>query len=239
MKPVEMVVKLVASTSLPLGFFSPEVPVANSKMDFRQWEDRNKPSDLLAEAAGRICYDSFHLPNPKTATNEGYLANIKKQQHYTVLEHASFTFYIGNVSRALLAELTRHRHHSFSVRSQRYCDESGSDYVIPSVLLKHQGNEKVRAVIRRHEWLNKTARDVYMETQDVLTELGEKRKTANDAARYALPEGTVTEMYVTSNGNGWLSFLAKRDSEAAAEEIRMMAGKMRDELKKNSPNIFQ
>lgn len=234
-----MNVALVGVTQLTPEFFE-NGGFARSKMHQRDWQDLDQPSDLLAEAAGRVCYNSFHLPNPKTASNEGYLNNIKYQMHYTVLEHASFTFYLENVSRALLAELTRHRHHSFSVRSQRYCDESNSDHIMAPVLLKHKDNLQVRMLMNRIDDLHQQARTLYIETQNVLRDLGEtNRKVQNDAARYVLPEGTATELYVTSNGNGWIQFLAKRYNDSAAEEIRTLAGKMQEQLKKSSPNIFQ
>src|SRR5690606_39417836 len=65
-----------------------------------------------------ICYRSFNRPNPKTATNEGYLNHILEVGHESVLEHSSATFYI-EASRSVLTELERHRHLSFSVVSQR------------------------------------------------------------------------------------------------------------------------
>ena len=54
--------------------------------------------------------------------------------HHSVLEFANFTFHITGVSRALLAQLTRHRHAGYAVRSQRYCSEDGFDYVIPPTI---------------------------------------------------------------------------------------------------------
>lgn len=239
MKPVGMKVNLVGVTVLTPEFYM-SGGYSGSAMGERDENEYDWPSDILAEAAGRICYNSFHLPNEKTATNQGYLANIKAQQHYTVLEHASFTFLLQNVSRALLGELTRHRHHSFSVRSQRYCDESNSDWVVPPVLLQYQGDDRVKNAIIEYTKLQVRARNVYDLIQQSLEDVGEtNRKTRNDAARYALPEGTVTELYVTSNGNGWIQFLSKRDNPHAAEEIRILAGKMSQRLKEYSPNIFQ
>ena len=73
--------------------------------------------DTLAEFAGRSCYQAWSKPNPATRANKDYLANIIRQQHTSVLEHASASFYITGVSRAFLCELTRHRHLSFSVQS--------------------------------------------------------------------------------------------------------------------------
>src|SRR3954469_20972457 len=98
------------------------------------WSTDAEGGQALAEAAGRACYQSWAKPNPATATNAGYLANILQQQHESVVEHASVSFYVTGVSRSLLAELSRHRHISLSVVSQRYVDESNADMVIPPVL---------------------------------------------------------------------------------------------------------
>src|SRR5688572_3467186 len=133
-----MIVALVAHTETTDAFWD---GFQTTKMGEREaWNSDSAYShstDLLAEVAGRVCYDSFNLPNEKTATNKGYLANIQKQMHFSVLEHSSFAFRIEGVSRALLAELTRHRLLSFSVRSQRYCDESDSGWVVPDVLARN------------------------------------------------------------------------------------------------------
>lgn len=84
----------------------------------------SQDADDLAEQAGRLCYLSWNRPNPATATNKGYLANIIAQGHFSVLEHASATFYIDGVTRNFTHELIRHRHLSFSEVSQRYVDVS-------------------------------------------------------------------------------------------------------------------
>jgi thymidylate synthase ThyX len=58
----------------------------------------------LAEFAGKMCYRSWEPglnPNVRKVRDEqnAYLQNILKQQHGSVLEHASFTFVLHNVSR--------------------------------------------------------------------------------------------------------------------------------------------
>ena len=69
-------------------------------------------AELLAGEAAAICYRGKNpLQSLDVALSGG---------HRSVLEHASFTFEIEGVSRALLAQLTRHRVASFSVESQRY-----------------------------------------------------------------------------------------------------------------------
>ena len=65
-------------------------------------------------------------PNPRTATNAGYLRHIIDVGHFSVLEHASVSFYITGVSRSFTHELIRHRHFSYSQLSQRYVPEHDS-----------------------------------------------------------------------------------------------------------------
>ncbi len=61
-----------------------------------------------------MCYRAWEPglnPNVRRVRNdhEAYLQNILKQQHGSVLEHASFTFVLHNVSRVMTHEIVRHR----------------------------------------------------------------------------------------------------------------------------------
>jgi thymidylate synthase (FAD) len=73
--------------------------------------------------AGRLCYSAVGIEELKEKLTqdkiEDILKRIIKSGHLSVLEHASFSFGVEGVSRALLAQLTRHRIASFSVQSQR------------------------------------------------------------------------------------------------------------------------
>jgi thymidylate synthase (FAD) len=188
-------------------------------------------ADALAEGAGRICYESFDRPNPKTAGNADYLANILAQGHFSVLEHASVTFLVRGVSRALLAELTRHRHLSYSVVSQRYVDYSKTEPVIPPAL----------NVDETH--LLACAYDEALETYDDLvarlTKRGLKRKQAREAARAVLPNAAPVDMVVTGNLRAWRDVLGKRWHVAADAEIREFAGLILDRLRHEAPNSVQ
>ena len=90
--------------------------------------------EALAEFAGRACYESWHKPNPATATNAGYLRHILEVGHLSVLEHANVTMYLRGVSRSLTHELIRHRHFSYSQLSQRYAPSGEADMVEPEVV---------------------------------------------------------------------------------------------------------
>lgn len=187
----------------------------------------------LAEAAGRSCYQSWAKPNPATATNAGYLANILAQQHESVVEHASVSFYVTGVSRSLLAELSRHRHISLSVVSQRYVDESAAAMVVPPVLV---GDKVAEALLVEVEVAAEIA---YVGLVAHLTEAGVPRKRAREAARAVLPNMTETRFVVTGNLRAWRDVLRKRWHVAADAEIRAFAGQILDHLRRLAPNAVQ
>ena len=82
----------------------------------------NDPERVVA-AAARTCYSNDDPIDIFTKLSD---EDIKKAisnlpaSHTSPFEHASFTFAISNVSRTLLAQITRHRIATFSVKSQRY-----------------------------------------------------------------------------------------------------------------------
>lgn len=189
-------------------------------------------ADTLGEAAGRLCYKSFNRPNPATANNAGYMANIIAQGHESVMEHASVTFLVRGVSRSLLTELTRHRHLSFSVVSQRYVDYAGTHPVIPPAI---RGTEAETLVCERYE----DAVRAYTDLVKRLEKVGLKRKAAREAARSVLLNAAPVDMIVTGNLRAWRDVLRKRWHVAADAEIREFAGKVLYRLRSVAPNSFQ
>ena len=85
-----------------------------------------EPEKLIA-AAAKLCYASAEIDElldgltaEKTAS---FIERLESLGHESPFEHVSFTFGIEGVSRALLAQITRHRIASFSVQSQRYVNK--------------------------------------------------------------------------------------------------------------------
>lgn len=196
-------------------------------------QDNVTGADSLAEFAGRACYQSFHRPNPKTAANKDYLANILRQGHESVLEHASATFYIEGVSRACTHEIIRHRHLSYSQLSQRFVDESESEIVCPPALAEDQVDRDTLEEV----WME--ASSWYLTLVNDMTEAGLPRKQAREAARAVLPNMTETKIVVTGNMRAWRDFVKKRYTLAADAEIRKVAGLILGELRQLAPNSFQ
>ena len=193
------------------------------------------PSDgeSLAELGGRLCYMSF---GKGRKTNAQYLANIIGQQHYSVLEHANYSFIFTGVSRSLTHELVRHRHFSFSQLSQRYVDHSDSKTVIPAEL----ENTPLGALLLEHA---ARARQWYGHAMDELAKTVEETTTTEvkrmrGMARAFLLESTETKIMVTGNARTWREFIEKRDSPHADREIRDLASAVLSVLSKEAPHMF-
>ena len=228
MNIVEPRAELIAHTSLACNGRSPVIE------NYMSLDPDAGDAQQLVEFAGRACYQSFHKPNPKTARNKDYIARtLHEQKHFSIAEHATATFYITGVSRALLAEITRHRHLSFSVLSQRFVDESEANIVIPPAA---RGSEKFT-----WEFENAAvgARHSYRELVEALLDSGLARKQAREAARAVLPNMIETKIVVTGNMRAWHEVIERRTAPDADAEFQEVAGMIRDELKKLAPAIFK
>lgn len=193
-------------------------------------------ADRLAHFAGRSCYQSWQMPNPATATDKGYLNNIINQGHFSVLEHASVTFYVEGVSRNMTHELIRHRHLSYSELSQRYINMEDAVIIIPPAI------DALRNWMEAAGKLGRTMSDAisrYADIVELLESEGVKGKKAREAARALLPGGTETKIVVSGNHRAWRDMLHKRYSVHADAEIREFATKVLVELKALAPAIYQ
>jgi thymidylate synthase (FAD) len=195
-------------------------------------DDVPTDADALGEAAGRICYKSFGRKNPDTASNVGYLGNILAQGHYSVLEHSTVTFLVQHVSRALLTELTRHRHLSFSVVSQRYVDYADTEPVIPPAI---EGTQLEKPF--REDYAD--ALEAYDAAVKLLRARGLSRKESREAARALLPNAAPVDMVVSGNLRAWRDVLGKRWHVAADAEIQDFAQLILEHLRTVAPNSVQ
>lgn len=97
----------------------------------------NEPEKLVASAA-KLCYSASDIETLMDNLTEeninSFIEKLASMGHESPFEHITFTFGIEGVSRALLAQITRHRIASYSVQSQRYVDMTDFDYVIPPVV---------------------------------------------------------------------------------------------------------
>ena len=177
----------------------------------------NCPQDAkkVVSLSARTCYNSRHKDAPET--RDAFIRGIIKSGHESVLEHVSITFDIEGVSRALLAQLTRHRLASFSVQSQRYVKynctwKPGTDYIIPDSI-----ND------------NKEARELYlnhMSNTEAIYNSFIKAGIKPEDARMVLPEAFCTNIVLTVNIRELRHILKLRLDKHAQWEIRELAQRL-------------
>ena len=199
--------------------------------------DTDVPCEEICEIAGRLCYLSY---GKGRNTNKDYIRHLLEVGHGSVLEHAVWNFIVTGVSRSFTHELVRHRiGFSFSQLSQRYVDETETEFVEPDCIAEDSELHKI--------WLEtvESTRDSYIKLVDKLSEKYSdfpdktmRRKLARQAARSVLPNATETRIFITANARSLRHFIELRANEAAAIEIRRVAIKFLRILKEESPNIF-
>ena len=177
------------------------------------------PEHVVADAA-RVCYNSHSTDDARL------IRSLIRRGHLSPLEHASFSFEIVYVSRALLAQITRHRIASFSVQSQRYVKQDGFDYVMPPSIqaLGAEQAEQFRAQMAQIDRWYRQWIDCGLPKED---------------ARFVLPNAATTRMVVTMNARELMHFFELRCAPDAQWEIRQVAMEMRRLCAEVAPNIFK
>lgn len=170
----------------------------------------------VVAAAASNCYSSDGpisiVDNIDDAKAEKLLSRVASMGHDSVFEHAVFTFGAENVSRSLMAQLTRHRVASFSVKSQRYVGESDFGYIAPpSVTESSEAMEVFNRAMNSAE-----------EAYRVLTQMG----IPKEDARFVLPNACCTHIVITMNARELNHFFRLRLCNRAQWEIRELAGEM-------------
>ena len=185
------------------------------------------PVETIA-LAGRLCYSDSDILSLREAVSgraESFVEKLMALGHLSPLEHASFTFGAEGVSRALLAQITRHRIASFSVQSQRYVKKNELTYVVPPSV-KALGPEAEAEFARE------------METAAAFYEKWLSLGLPAEDARFVLPNAAETRMVFTMNARELLHFFSLRCCKRAQWEIRALALAMLGICMREAPAIF-
>lgn len=205
-------------------------------------EPGDPDSTRLIEFAGRNCYQSWGRPNEETNTPTKYVEKtIHEKRHYSIMEHASATFLLQGVSRSFLAELTRHRHLSFSVLSQRFVSpRPWLELVVPPALQdipsinngSYPGPTPKASLETKLERLAEESEDLYNKLFSLVMQYHPEasKKQAAEAARCVLPNATATSIVVTGNFRTWSEIIQKRSDAGVDAEFRSVIVLIAEEL---------
>lgn len=154
------------------------------------------------------------------------LRRVISYGHYSVIEHASFTFSLEGVSRVMTHQLVRHRIASYTQQSQRYVAYDALEhYVVPKSI---QRDEEARKIFE--EALEK-ASEAY---QKLL-----KCNVPKEDARFVLPSAAKTNIVVTMNARELRHLFNLRCCERSQWEIREVATEMLRQVKRLAPALFE
>jgi thymidylate synthase (FAD) len=146
--------------------------------------------------------------------------------HASVIEHASFTFSLEDVSRAMTHQLVRHRIASYTQQSQRYVTyDTLEKYVTPPSITDNDEAKKTFD----------DALEKISETYQKLLKIG----IPKEDARFILPNAAKTNIIVTMNARELRHFFNLRCCARAQWEIIEVAVEMLKQAKKAAPALFE
>jgi thymidylate synthase (FAD) len=167
--------------------------------------------------ACRTCYSGDYPINiwGKNIDTENMLKLVKKvlaSGHHSTIEHCQYVFTISGVSRACTHQLVRHRHMSFSQKSQRYVVEKGQfEYITPATIINAGMQEEYDVMMSK--------------TAEFYEKMIEKAIPAEDA-RFILPNAATSSLVASLNLREMIHLANLRLCTNAQHEIRKLVKKM-------------
>jgi len=188
-----------------------------------------EPEKTVAIAA-RVCYSPRNAKeiyeNMSDEEVKKLIRFLIKAGHHSVIEHASFTFIVDKISRACSHQLVRHRLASYSQQSQRYVEyKRNLEYVTP------QSIKDKKELSQKFEEFQQQSFNLYKYFL--------KNNISSEDARYVLSNAFPTQIIITMNARELLHLFTLRCCERAQWEIREMAYRMLNKVKKVAPIIFE
>lgn len=211
-----------------------------------------EPEKVVA-ASAKLCYSASGVADIMDGLDaektRKFLDNLMDMGHESPLEHMSFTFGIEGVSRSFLAQITRHRIASYSVKSQRYVKEGQFAFITPPEIAADERASEIyqtamRQDMEQYNALTDILKAKHTETflaqgMELKTAERKAEKKAIEDARYVLPNSCETKMVATFNARSLLNFFRHRCCERAQWEIRDCAVQMLKLVKEVAPTVFE
>lgn len=189
-----------------------------------------KDAELLCGAAAltstRSGSPSEILEKMDSKTAKRITKRVAGYGHVSVIEHASFTFSVEGVSRAMTHQLVRHRIASYTQQSQRYVTyDTLEKYVTPPSITR-----------------NAEAKKLFDETLEKISDTYQKllkMEIPKEDSRFILPNAAKTNIIVTMNARELRHFFNLRCCMRSQWEIREVAIEMFKQAKKATPILFE
>ena len=198
---------------------------------------------ITPDAEKQIVYMA-RVSNPQNQANEEtaprLIKYLIKHKHWSPFEMATMQVEI-NTTRAIAAQILRHRSFSFQEFSQRYSNVDD----LPSVGMPHLRTQDAKNKQASHDDLDPKIKDwfepmiykLYIEAQDLYQAMLD-HGVAKECARSVLPLGTPTRLYMSGTIRSWLHYVQIRAAEETQLEHRMIAKEIKHIMRDQVPNVY-
>ena len=184
------------------------------------------------------------VSNPNNQGNENFSGLLKyciKHQHWSVFEHAHMTLEI-ETTRAIAAQILRHRSFTFQEFSQRYAQSNELGEIdLPE--LRRQDNKNRQNSIDDLDKdvvdkLNRQMITLFSSAQSLYNQMVETG-VAKECARMVLPLCTPTRIYMTGSVRSWIHYIDLRSAHGTQKEHMEIAESCKDIFKEQFPVVSE
>ena len=184
------------------------------------------------------------VSNPKNQENpnvSGLLGYCIKHQHWSVFEQAHMSLEV-ETTRAIAAQVLRHRSFTFQEFSQRYANTNLLGAIpVPDLRrqdLKNRQNSIDDIPEKQTSFLQKEIAAYFAEGIDLYNELI-REGVAKECARMVLPLATPTKIYMTGSVRSWIHYIELRSAHGTQKEHMDIANACKTIFTEQFPTVSE
>ena len=184
------------------------------------------------------------VSNPSNQDNEKYSGLLKyciKHNHWSVFEQSSMSLEI-ETSRAIAAQILRHRSFTFQEFSQRYAASTAlGDFELPELRRQDTKNRQNSTNDLEPEKIEKFEKQMItlFSSSKALYEQMLSQGVAKECARMVLPLCTPTRIYMTGSCRSWVHYINLRSAHGTQKEHMQIAEECRKIFIEQFPNVSE
>ena len=199
---------------------------------------------VTPDAEKHIAYCA-RVSNPSNQGNDSFEGLIKyciKHKHWSIFEQAFLTIEL-ETTRAIAAQVLRHRSFTYQEFSQRYADSSLLMDKIPLPELRRQDTKNRQNSTDDLDPFDKQNLELQMQTlfdsSMALYQQMLKRGVAKECARNVLPMCVPTRMYMSGSVRSWVHYIDLRSANGTQKEHMDLANACKAIFVEQFPVIAQ
>ena len=184
------------------------------------------------------------VSNPDNQDNPNYSGLLKyciKHNHWSVFEQSSMTLEI-ETTRAIAAQILRHRSFTFQEFSQRYADAKLLETIELPELRRQDSKNRQNSIDdldpKVADTLNRQMNTLFSSAFSLYTQMLESG-VAKECARMVLPLCTPTKIYMTGSCRSWIHYINLRSAHGTQKEHMEIAEACRKVFTEQFPSVSE